>query len=999
VRRRSQSSRCIPDSTVDVSDLELDCHDEEAVEDLYDDLFPGRSPNPGLVSRPSMASSSSEEGIAPAIPAILQTGTPLLKVTKKKSKKMVFRLDFEAAKICWNGKQIYIDDIQAVRDGGEAREYREQFQIAPEDEPRWFTIIYANPDKTRRKETKTMHLTALDERTRKIWVESIDRVQKMRIHTMTEITKGGEKSLKELWRRETRSMLNGSEPHDSQAHLDFATVKKMCRVLDINSSDLSLRSQFDRADSDYSGTLDYAQFRLFVKRLRKRRDIKHIFNNIKPAGQQELNLDSFLEFLSSTQGIHVESRRAYWVGMFEKFCRKCRKTESSASSPSTGSASPMTMNFDAFQDLMVMSAVSGCINTNRPEEALDRPLNEYFISSSHNTYLNGSQVLGQSSAESYIPALLRGCRCIEIDCWDGNNELPVVLHGTRGGANNFRKFAMFSDCINTINEYAFSSSEYPLIISLEVHCNSFQQGVMARVMRQTFGDKLVHEPLDPDSAILPSPEQLKGKILIKVKASTEELTEISQAPETIPRRPRGFSSPFVRPVNLDNGNVPYGIALSSPASTSPPDRTGVLWSSAKPPAHSSSATPISPSSSAEESDHYVSEKKRKKQTSNIIRVLGDLGVYTKGVKYTDFRSPVARTFNHVYSFAENTFQKIHRESSTPLEKHNRRCLMRVYPAAVRLRSDNFDPLMFWRSGVQMAALNWQTHDLGMQINDAMFAADGDQTGYVLKPAMMRPSSLPEANGSIDSLNVYKPAMKLIKFSIDLISAQQLPRPKDLSEDASINPWIEFEVFTAEDRGIATGKGGLDASDNLGTAGIGAPLRKRTRIVENNGYDPAFHETFSMAVETSYPSLVFVRWTVMSSADGRSYSGKLVKQLASYTAKLDSLQTGYRHISLNNAVQERYYFSTLFCRIRKEPIVSVEIKDDAVREATMYVTQTESRGGIFKRVFGRAPSIRRKDKGEASPVRTAATFPQMRSTPSGRAVSENGSLSRTESNDL
>ena len=996
MRRRSESNRYIPDSSIDVSDLDLD---DDEIDDLYDGA--GRY-TPGFQPRPSMASSISEEGIAPAMPALLQFGTVLTKVTKKKRKIMTFRLDLEAAKICWgSGKQIYIDDVQIVRPGSEAREYREMFQAAKDTEGRWFTILYLNPDRTKRKDLKLMHLVAPDEQTCQLWVETIDQIQKLRIHTMTEIARGGETSLKELWRRETKSQLIGAEPHDSQVRLDFATVKKLCKLLDINSSDYALREDFNRADSDRLGRLVYSQFRTFIKRLRKRKDIKDIFKKITKDGEHELDLDSFLNFLSTTQGIDVEARKSHWINQFEKFCRKCRTgLDSNASSPAADAPTPMSMNFDAFQDLMVLPTVSGCVSTRRTEQTLDRPLNEYFISSSHNTYLTGSQVGSQSSTEPYITALSRGCRCIEIDCWDGSDGRPRVLHGVKG-RNVASSFALFYDCIKAVNEYAFRTSVYPLIVSLEVHCNSEQQAAMSLIMKTIFGDRLIREPLDPNSGVLPSPELLKEKILIKVKASTEELTEIALAAEAVPRRPRGMSSPFVRPINMDNASVP---SLHSPASMSPPDRSGAFWYTSKGNSISSTATPVSHNSSAEESDYdHISEKKRKKQTSNIVRVLGDLGVYTKGIKYTDFHSPESRTFNHIYSFAENTFRNINKNETVGyLEKHNRRCLMRVYPAATRIRSDNFDPLMFWRSGVQMAALNWQTHDIGMQINDAMFAAGDDQTGYVLKPAHMRASDKPGPNGSIETLNEFKPGKKIIKFSIELISAQQLPRPKDLSEDASINPWVDIEVFTAENRGsgVATGEGGLDVSADQGFAGIGAALRQRSRIFNNNGYNPVFHETFSMTVETSYPELVFVRWNVMNSPDGKTYRGKDVKQLASYTAKLDSLQLGYRHISLNNAVQERYYFSTLFCHIRKEPIVPApETKDDIERETAIVAPQSE-RAGFFKRTFGRTSSLRRKDRTEPT-ISTASTFPPTRPSTNSRNTPERESstLVRTESNDV
>ena len=68
--------------------------------------------------------------------------------------------------------------------------------------------------------------------------------------------------------------------------------------------------------------------------------------------------------------------------------------------------------------------------------------------------------------------------------------------------------------------------------------------------------------------------------------------------------------------------------------------------------------------------------------------------------------------------------------------HNTRHFSRVYPRGTRVDSSNYNPAKFWDAGVQMCALNYQTWDEGMQINDAMFEANG-KCGYVLKPPYLR----------------------------------------------------------------------------------------------------------------------------------------------------------------------------------------------------------------------------------------------------------------------
>lgn len=129
----------------------------------------------------------------------------------------------------------------------------------------------------------------------------------------------------------------------------------------------------------------------------------------------------------------------------------------------------------------------------------------------------------------------QGCRCVErkfdglaenkgsqrawafcaVDVWDGDDGQPIVTHGL-----TLTSKIGVQQVLEAISQYAFLASPFPVLLSVEIHCGLEQQDRLVDLLKSILGDRLVQgrlDAIDDDIEKLPSPLELKGKILLKAK--------------------------------------------------------------------------------------------------------------------------------------------------------------------------------------------------------------------------------------------------------------------------------------------------------------------------------------------------------------------------------------------------------------------------------------------------------------------------------------------------
>uniref|UniRef100_A0AC11D3T5 Phospholipase C beta 4 n=1 Tax=Ovis aries TaxID=9940 RepID=A0AC11D3T5_SHEEP len=171
----------------------------------------------------------------------------------------------------------------------------------------------------------------------------------------------------------------------------------------------------------------YEKFYELTQKICPRTDIEDLFKKINGDKTDYLTVDQLVSFLNE----HQRDPRLNEI-LFPFYDAKRAMQIIEMYEPDEDLKKQGLISSDGFCRYL-MSDENAPVFLDRLElyQEMDHPLAHYFISSSHNTYLTGRQFGGKSSVEMYRQVLLAGCRCVELDCWDGKGEdqEPIITHG------------------------------------------------------------------------------------------------------------------------------------------------------------------------------------------------------------------------------------------------------------------------------------------------------------------------------------------------------------------------------------------------------------------------------------------------------------------------------------------------------------------------------------------------------------------------------------------
>jgi len=260
-----------------------------------------------------------------------------------------------------------------------------------------------------------------------------------------------------------------------------------------------------------------------------------------------------------------------------------------------------------------------------------------------------------------------------------------------------------------------------------------------------------------------------------------------------------------------------------------------------------------------------------------------------GTKLKGWDESVMNPTHYMHSFSETKIRSLCRK--TDRQKwviYNQSHMSRSYPSGSRVDSSNYSPILPWALGTQLVALNFQTVDAPLLLNDGRFRENGG-CGYVLKSTRLIELQEPMSEFNDES-------RVSVKLSVRVLSGSCLPKPDDARTGDCINPYVKVSVYDIRN-------GDKESYTTFSTA-----------VVTANGFFPIWNgEKFSFQVENYDTAML-----QMTVYDKRSTTGS-DDFVASASIPISCLRKGLRSVKLfdkSNTRSGAFDFASLLIDIKK-----------------------------------------------------------------------------------
>lgn len=274
----------------------------------------------------------------------------------------------ESHKIFKRNQTFSIDDIDSVRKGRQSEGFLKHTDPSVED--RCFSIIFKG-------RKRNLDLMADQGHEAKQWVSGLEKIIS-NMHNLSRQQKS------EHWI--FNCMRKADKNEDNK--MTLKELKHFLRQINVEVDETYAADLFKKCDKSNSGTLEGSEIKHFYDLLTHREEIDVIYEKYAQT-EGQMSARDLLNFLLNEQREQVSMQDA--VKLIDKY-----ELDGTAKEKKH-------MTKDGF--LMYMHQEEGSILNPKHKNVyqdMSQPLNHYFISSSHNTYLMEDQLKGPSSTEAYI---------------------------------------------------------------------------------------------------------------------------------------------------------------------------------------------------------------------------------------------------------------------------------------------------------------------------------------------------------------------------------------------------------------------------------------------------------------------------------------------------------------------------------------------------------------------------------------------------------------------